>query len=375
MKKKKSWDKKWYTDEFLNELKQTQYTEMCGSLPITVKYAPDAVSPLGIDPRLLGGPMGKTAKSMRLLPEFIIKRIKIKFNEKMLSSFRAVCDKTSSAVCVRGDIDISDSTVTADDGYEIPIRIYKNKNCSSENGCLYFMHGGAFIAGSMTPYDEAWKVFVEKFNMPVISVEYRLMPENPYPTLYNDCQRVFEYIYDNAEMLGFDKSKIFVCGDSAGGNLAQYISTANKGNGRVRGQILLYASLNPIGIEDEYFNKSIKNFKYEPSQKKLSRCITRQLEMMTDSFDSVFDISEPDIRLNPYSFDASGNPPTLISVGALDYLKIENIAWARKLHDAGVPVKAVVYNGMGHGYLNAIGVFPQAEDVIDEMGDFIKKYS
>ena len=118
MKKKKSWDKKWYTDEFLNELKQTQYTEMCDSLPITVKYAPDAVSPLGIDPRLLGGPMGKTAKSMRLLPEFVIKRIKIKFNEKMLSSFRAVCDKTSSAVCVRGGVDISDSTVTADDGYD-----------------------------------------------------------------------------------------------------------------------------------------------------------------------------------------------------------------------------------------------------------------
>lgn len=130
-----------------------------------------------------------------------------------------------------------------------------------------------------------------------------------------------------------------------------------------------------MGIEDEYFNKSIKNFKYDTSQKKLSRCITRQLEMMTDSFDSVFDISEPDIRLNPYSFAASGNPPTLISVGALDYLKIENIAWARKLHGAGVPVKAVVYNGMGHGYLNAMGVFPQAEDVIDEMGDFIKKYS
>ena len=60
----------------------------------------------------------------------------------------------------------------------------------------------------MTPYDEAWKVFVEKFNMPVISVEYRLMPENPYPTPHNDCLEVFEYIYNNAEKLGFDKSKI-----------------------------------------------------------------------------------------------------------------------------------------------------------------------
>jgi len=375
MKKKKSWDKKWYSDEFLNKLKQTEYTEMYGDLPVTVKYAPDAVSPLGIDPRLLGGPMGKTAKAMQLLPEFVIKRIKLKMNEKMLTSFRALCSKTSSAVCVRGGVDVSDSTVTASDGYKIPIRIYKNEKCSSENGCICFMHGGAFIGGCMSPYDEAWKVFVEKFSIPVISVEYRLMPENPYPTLYNDCVCVFDWLYDNSEKLGFDRNKIFVAGDSAGGNLAQYISTVNKATGKVRGQILLYSSLNPMGVEDRYFNKSLSNFKYEPSQRKLSRCITRQLEMMTESFDSVFSIKAPEQRINPYSFDAEGNPPTLISVGALDFLKIENLAWARKLHDADVPVKVVMYNGMGHGYLNATGVFPQAEDIIDEMGAFVKKYS
>lgn len=375
MKKKKSWDKKWYSDEFLNELKQTEYTEMYGDLPVCVKFAPDAVSPLGIDPRLLGGPMGKTAKAMRLLPEFIIKRIKLKMNKKMLSSFRALCDKTSSAVCVRDGVDITNLTVKADDGFDIPVRIYKNASCSAENGCVYFLHGGAFIGGCMSPYDEAWKVFVEKFGIPVISVEYRLMPENPYPTPHTDCLCVFNKIYENSEKLGFDRNKIFVAGDSAGGNLAQYISTVNKGTGKVRGQILLYSSLNPMGIEDEYFKKNLSGFNYEPSQKKLSRCITRQLEMMTESFDSVFDLKVPEQRINPYSFDASGNPPTLISVGALDYLKIENVAWARKLHDAGVPVKAVIYNGMGHGYLNATGVFPQAEDIIDEMGEFIKKYS
>ena len=58
-------------------------------------------------------------------------------------------------------------------------------------------------------------------------------------------------------------------------------------------------------------------------------------------------------------------------MGALDFLKNDTIAWAHKLQDAGVPVKVVVYNGMGHGYLNAMGVFPQAEDLVDEMGQFI----
>ena len=82
-------------------------------------------------------------------------------------------------------------------------------------------------------------------------------------------------------------------------------------------------------------------------------------------------ILSPDEYNNPYIFDASGNVPTFITVGALDYLKKDAVAWAHKLSNANVKTKLVVYNGLGHGYLNATGVFPQAEDVIDEMGKFI----
>lgn len=66
------------------------------------------------------------------------------------------------------------------------------------------------------------------------------------------------------------------------------------------------------------------------------------------------------------------DPPTFLSVGALDYLRNDTVAWAHKLHDAGVPTRLVMYNGMGHGFLNAMGVFPQAEDLLDEMGAFIQ---
>ena len=75
MKKKKSWDKKWYTDEFLNELKATARVKKDGDLTYTEKYATDAVSDIAIDPRLLGGPLGKNAKMMSVLPDFLIKRI------------------------------------------------------------------------------------------------------------------------------------------------------------------------------------------------------------------------------------------------------------------------------------------------------------
>ena len=67
MKPKKQWDHKWYTEEFLQQLKATAAVEMDGDLPYITKYAPDAGSPNGIDPRLLGGPMGKMARSTGLL--------------------------------------------------------------------------------------------------------------------------------------------------------------------------------------------------------------------------------------------------------------------------------------------------------------------
>jgi len=66
---KKSFDKKWYSEEFLNELKRTAYAEADGNLTYTAKYAPDAVSKYGIDPRMLGGPIGRMARKLRLVPD------------------------------------------------------------------------------------------------------------------------------------------------------------------------------------------------------------------------------------------------------------------------------------------------------------------
>ena len=204
MKAKKSWDHKWYTDEFLAELKATACTVMDGGLPVTVKYAPDAGSELAIDPRLLGGPLGRNAKKMALLPDFLLDRVKMRTDSKGIAAFRKNCDQVSSAVCVRGGMELLDGTVIAADGYEIPIRVYRSEGCRPGCPCLYFMHGGGFIGGGIRPYDEVWKVFVEKFHVVVVSAAYRLLPENPYPMPYEDCFRVLEWIHTNAALLDID---------------------------------------------------------------------------------------------------------------------------------------------------------------------------
>ena len=255
MKPKKQWDHKWYTEEFLQQLKATAAVEMDGDLPYITKYAPDAGSPNGIAPRLLGGPMGKMARSTGLVPNFILDRVKIPVTPKILAGFRAGCDRVSYAKCVQAKIEVRDNTVPAADGYPIPIRMYSSAQCAPGSPCLYFIHGGAFVGGTLRPYDEGWKLFVEKFSMPVVAVDYRLLPEHPYPTLYDDCCRVLEWLGgDGARELHIDPWAVFVVGDSAGGNLAQGCATRYKGTHRVRGQLLLYPTLNLFGTTDRYYH-------------------------------------------------------------------------------------------------------------------------
>lgn len=357
----------------MQRLKATAAVEMDGDLPYITKYAPDAGSPNGIDPRLLGGPMGKMARSTRLVPNFILDRVKIPITPKILAGFRAGCDRVSYAKCVQAKIEVRDSTVPATDGYPIPIRMYNSAQCTPGSPCLYFIHGGAFVGGTLRPYDEGWKLFVEKFRMPVVAVDYRLLPEHPYPTLYDDCCRVLEWLGgDGARELHIDPRAVFVVGDSAGGNLAQGCATRYKGTHRVRGQLLLYPTLNLFGTTDRYYHPKETDYHPAPGQQKLAMGLVRQMELLSRCGKSFLGIPKPDDLCNPYTSDPAGNPPTFLSVGALDYLRNDTVAWAHKLHDAGVTTRLVMYNGMGHGFLNAMGVFPQAEDLLDEMGAFIQ---
>ena len=370
---KKSWDKKWYSDEFLQKLKNTAYEKYDNDLKYTVKYPPDAISKLGIDPRMLGGPIGKTAKLLRFVPDFIFNRIPTNVNQNKINMFRKSGEICSYADCKIKNVDIEHTYIKASDDYDIPIRIYKSDDCIKTKACLVYIHGGAFIAGSLKPYDEALKMLVDKFKIKAISIDYRLLPENPYPTLYNDCFEVIKYIYNKAEAFEIDKSKIFVCGDSAGGNLAQACTAYFAKTDIIKAQLLLYPTLNLFQVEDKYYKKGLKDFTLEPKQKGLSKGVIRQMQTLAKCDVTKIGITKPDKFNNPYSFDIESNIPTFISVGSLDFLKKDAFAWAHKLNDKGIDVKLVVYNGLGHGYINATGVFPQAEDLIDEMGKFIYK--
>lgn len=365
-----------YSEELLRKIEQKQEVKVINGIEVLVKNLPDCDEKGAMDSRLY-----KDSKKMALIMKFMPKSMmKMDASPKSIERMRKMFNGVKSVPTAESNIIIDKKTVKAEDGYEVPIRIYHPEKKVENSPVLLYFHGGGFFAGSPDVVEELIKLIVEKENIPAVSVDYRLAPENPYPTGHEDCFSVLKWLYDNAETIGADKNKIVVSGDSAGGNLTQYCTTKDMehGTNMVKAQMLLYPTVNMAGIKDELSTWSLDKYEIYSKHK---RVIEPMLTMMGgsdgDSTSMLGDVlGTADINnpyLSPYMADVTGMPPTLITYGEHDFLAIECMAYAVKLNKAGVKTKTILYKGFGHAYGDNIGVYPQSEDCAIEMGRFIKE--
>ncbi len=144
----------------------------------------------------------------------------------------------------------------------------------------------------------------------------------------------------------------------------------------VKGQILLYPTVNMGGVKDELARFDISKVNIYSKHEKV---LLPMLSMMTDSGDMLGSLLGTDDIMNPYLTPymkiRDDLPPTMVSVREHDFLVVESLAYANKLVKAGVDVTTILYKGMGHAYIDHVGNYPQSEDLIDEMGAFVKKYA
>lgn len=363
-----------YEEPLLKLLKERETQKDYHGVPLLVKNLPDCGELGAMDPRLYCN----MKKQLFMLAWMPAKLMKVKITEKSIIKLRKMFNTVKSISCVETEIFVDKRRVCAVDGYEIPVRIYKKQEDVINKPILYYIHGGGFFGGSSDVVEESLKMLVEKTGIIAVSPDYRLAPENPYPKGHQDCYAVLKWIYKNAASFGGNSSHVFVAGDSAGGNLAQYCTTRNREEGvnLLKGQLLLYPTLNMAGVEDEYFKPGMDNFEMSPKQK---RGLSKMIAMfggMTGGLEAILGTSE--VRndyLNPYTRDPANNPPTFLTVGEHDFLKIETLGYGVKLHKAGVETKMVLYKGFGHAFFDQTGVYPQCEDCIDEMGKFILEHS
>lgn len=238
---------------------------------------------------------------------------------------------------------------------QVPVRIYEHETNAS--GLVVYFHGGGFCTGSIGLMENIATGIAHSAHAAVVSVDYRLTPEHPYPAGLDDCEAVTRWALASASRFGVPPTNVVVAGESAGGNLAAAVALRlrDRGDPVPGGQVLIYPFVAPPSATF-------------PSRTKFSGPMLR-LEGIGRIW--AMYCGDQDLEDDPYAVplqasDLAGLPPALIVLGGCDVLRDEGRLYGRRLRDAGGAAEEVCYLGQPHGFMN-LG-FPAAEEAHKDIG-------
>lgn len=222
-------------------------------------------------------------------------------------------------------------------------------------------HSGGWTIGSAADQDATLETIARDLSLTVVSIEYRLAPEHPYPAGLDDCEAATRWVIERAEEQ-FGASRVLIGGESAGANLAlcTLLRVQRTDPGRIAATNLLYGNYDLTGT---------------PSQGLAENpLITKAaLNWFTDQYlpDSRAARDDPDV--SPLYADLAGLPPVLLSVGAVDSLRDDTVFLAARLLAAGVDIELQVVPGADHGFEAA--PYPAAQAAVGRINDFLTRHA
>jgi acetyl esterase len=234
----------------------------------------------------------------------------------------------------------------------VPVRVYGGDG--GPQPILVWYHGGGWVIGDLDTADGVARKLANRANALVVSVDYRLAPEHPYPAPVDDCWAVLEWVAANGAELGGDPARIAVGGDSAGGNLAAVMAIKARDAGlSLREQLLVYPATD-LTLSFPSIDENGEGY-----------LLTKDsMVWFTNHYLGGADPKEPTI--SPYyADDVSGVAPAHIITAEFDPLRDEGEAYGERLKDAGVAVEAKRYDGMIHGFYGLAIVTPVADEAIE----------
>jgi len=226
---------------------------------------------------------------------------------------------------------------------EVPLLVYRPRQAARPMPCIYHVHGGGYVLGAAKDLEPAHRPLAAKLGCAIVSVDYRLAPETPFPGPVEDCYAGLGWTFANAAALGLDPARIGVMGESAGGGLAAALALLARDRGayRLAFQHLIYPMLDdrtcisdPHPYAGEFLWHAHNN---------------------AFGWTSLLGQAPGGEGVSPYAAaaratDLAGLPPTFLSTGALDLFLEEDIDYARRLLRAGVPTELHVYPGAFHAF-------------------------
>ena len=239
-------------------------------------------------------------------------------------------------------------------GDPIPARLYHPAPGTRLPITVYF-HGGGWVHGTLETHDRLAATLANEAQCAVLSVDYRLAPEHPFPAAFEDALAAVEWARANAAALESEPTQIALAGDSAGGNLAAAAARELAGDRAIRHQLLIYPALDA--------SCTAKSFDTDH----LGFLSSAQMHWYWDQYAPSGD--RHDLAQNPKASPSVGpvsadTPPATIIVAGNDPLHDEGAAYADKLRSVGVTAALHSYPGAIHGFASMIGLVPLANQAV-----------
>ena len=238
----------------------------------------------------------------------------------------------------------------------LPARIYRPA-ADGDLPTVVFFHGGGWVIGDIDTHDNQCRTLCAEVEAVVLSVGYRLAPEDPFPAAVEDCMAATRWAAEHVAELGGDADRIAVAGDSAGGNLAAVVAqqARDAGGPALAAQLLIYPGTE---FETRYPSEEENGEGY---------FLTRE-DMIWFADHYTGDADRTDPRLSPLrASDLSGLPPAVIATGEYDPLRDQGEAYAEALERAGVPVIKRRYDGLIHGFFDLGALSPTCAAAVSEL--------
>lgn len=245
-------------------------------------------------------------------------------------------------------------------GGNIPLRFYDAKDSREPGPCVVFIHGGGFVIGDIDVYNSLCTEIAHRLDLPVVSVEYRLAPEHPFPAAPDDCEAAARWIASSPEALGREITGLVITGDSAGGNLT-IVTTNQLVNDPAEVPVIVQAPIYPVASD----------ISQHPSFRSFAEgflLTAASMAWFTDQYAG--DATDP--RHTPMVGDCSNTPPTVLCTAGLDPLRDSGREYAAHLVQQGTEVVYLEFPGIIHGFTTLRKAMPSGQKDLDAFLDAVE---
>lgn len=250
---------------------------------------------------------------------------------------------------------VRDYTVIAADGHRIALRAYlpAGERRAAAQPAMLFAHGGGWCLGSLALYDRPCQALANATGRVILSVDYRLAPEYPFPQPLEDVYQALCWAAQQAPQLGIDAQRLVVGGDSAGGNLAAAVAllARDRGGPHIERQLLLYPALSREMATESYREFAEGHFLTRDA---MVFCWQQYLAQRREPY------GEP-----LHAATLRGLPPATILSCEYDPLRDEAEEYAQRLREAGVAVRCERLPGVVHACIHMLGLTPAARRLFE----------